>query len=453
MKKEYDLVILGANAAGMSAASQARRQSENLSIAVFEKGEDISYASCGLPYFISGLIPDPSQLFAVSKDKFTGKKNIEIHTGHEAIKVSFSDKTVTLRSSSGEQKCKYGKLVISTGARAFIPPLEGIKNKNIFTLRSFNDGVRIKNFIESNNPRNAVIIGGGFIGLEMAESFVFRNIKTSIVEMLPSPASTMSGVIQKIITGKLIEKGVELFTSEKVEHFNQEEERVSVHLASGKKLQADIVIVSVGVLPNTEFLKGSGLSISDRGVILINEKSETNIKDVYAAGDCASVMNLITEKSDYIPLGSTANKQGRVAGLQAAGVRDETFPGVVGSQFVKIFDLEIGKTGFNSSDAKRAGIPHETVSVEWKSIAGYCPNSEKINVTMTINPVTRQIIGGEVAGTLGAALRTNAIAVAISAKMTVDQFAYLDLGYAPPFSPVWDSLLAAAQQLKKVKKQ
>ncbi len=451
MNEKYDLVIIGANAAGMSAASQARRQSNDMSIAVFEKGEDVSYASCGMPYYIAGLIPDPAELVAVSKYDFINKKNIDIHTSHEVVKVSFSDKTITVKSSKGEKTVRYSRLVISTGARAFIPPIDGISHEKIFTLRNLQDGIKIRKFIEEKKPARAVIIGGGFIGLEMAEAFRTRAIETSLIEMLPAPAAMMSPVIQKLIMKKLAENEVEVLVSEKVIRFSHDKGRVSAHLESGNVLEADIVIVSVGVRPNTEFLRDTGLAITDAGVITVNTKSETNIEDVFAAGDCASVMNQITDRQDYIPLGSTANKQGRVAGLQAAGVRDENFPGVVASQFVKVFDLEVGKTGLNSADAEKAGIPHETVSQQWKSIAGYCPRSEKITVTMTINPETRRIIGGEVAGTLGAALRTNAIAVAISAGMTVDDFAYLDLGYAPPFSPVWDSLLAAAQTLKNVK--
>ncbi len=444
--KKYNMLIIGGDAAGMSAASQARRANDSMSICVLEKGNEISYAACGMPYYISNIIKETNQLRAVDKEKFSKNKNITILTEHEVTSIDFENKIA--KTQNGKQ-FSYEKLVIATGARPFAPPITGIDStKNIFYLRTLNDGIKIKEFIKKNNPQKGIIIGGGFIGLEMAESLRTLNIETTMLEKMPSPAMTMSQNIRELVVEKLKENNVNLHTEIDIESFAEKDKNISVKTSNGT-FTADFVIVSVGTRPNTDFLKNTKLKMTDRDVISINEKSETNIKDVYAGGDCCSVKSLITDKTIYMPLGSTANKQGRVAGLQAAGVGTEKFNGVVGSQFVKVFDLEVGKTGFNKHDADIENIEITSTSSNWKSKAGYCPNSQKIHINLYVRKSNGTIIGGEIAGTDGAALRTNTIATAITTSMKIEEFAYLDLGYAPPFSPVWDPVQATAQTLIK----
>ncbi|PKL35636.1 MAG: hypothetical protein CVV44_19075 [Spirochaetae bacterium HGW-Spirochaetae-1] len=446
--KHFDLLVIGGDAAGMSAASQARRVNESMTIGVFDRGKHVSYAACGMPYYISGQIADHRSLIAIDKDEFIEKKNIDIRNDAEAVKTDFTAKTVTIRTPDGDTEYGYDKLVIATGARAFRPPIPGGDADTIFYLRNLAQGMAIREYVEKKKPSRGLIIGGGFIGLEMAEAFRSMGIDTVILERLESVAMGMSSDVRGRIAEKLKENGVTVHTGMAIERIDKKGTGLSVRTDNGA-FDADFIIISTGVLPNTEFLKGSPLAMTERGAIIINEKSETGIPGVYAAGDCATVKHLVTGKDVYMPLGSTANKQGRVAGLQAAGVSAEIFPGIVGSQFVKIFDLEVGKTGLNADDAAREGIEAVSDSTVWKSRAGYCPRAQKIYITLTADKGSRKVIGGEVIGTDGAALRTNIIATAITAGMTIEQLAYLDLGYAPPFSPVWDPVNAMAQKMVK----
>ncbi len=448
--KKYDIVVIGGDAAGMSAASQARRINSEISIIVLEKGPHVSYAACGMPYFIADEVKNYEELVAIDIKEYITKRKIEILMNTEVLAVDFSDKTLTARSSAEDFRLSYKTLIIATGAKPLAPPITGIESPDIFYLRTLGQGIQIKEFLSQRNPRSGIIIGGGFIGLEMAEALRKKSIDVTILEKFESVAMSMSPEIRKIITRSLVDNNVNLQTSTSINRIEGDDNGLSI-LTDKEIYKADFLLVSVGIVPNTDFLKGSGLLISDRGAIIVDEKSRTNIPWVFAAGDCATVKSLITGKDIYIPLGTTANKQGRVAGLQAAGVDDEIFRGSVGSQLVKVFDLEVGKTGMNEADADREDIRTESASVLWRSRAGYYPSSQELFITLTINKETGVLIGGEVAGTDGAALRTNVIAAAVTAKMKIEDVAYLDLGYAPPFSPVWDPVNAAAQKLMKRK--
>jgi len=444
----FDLIIIGGDAAGMSAASQARRMDREMSIAVFDRGSFVSYAACGMPYFISGEVGSQEDLIAIDKEEFIRDKKIMIHTGTEVSSADLDKKIITVNRNGSSEKYGYKKLIIATGAIPFIPDIEGIEGERIFFLRNLGHAVEIKKFINENKPAVSAIIGGGFIGLEMAESFSKLGIKTTIIEKMPSVAMTMSENIRKMISGSLESKNIELVTGAALKKITGPGSRPGLITDRGD-FYADLVICAIGVVPSTGFLKGSGLNFDERGAIIIDEKSRTGVKDVFAAGDCATVKNMITGKNIYMPLGTTANKQGRVAGLQAAGVKDESFMGVVGSQMVKVFELEIGKTGLNLTDAEKEGIDARMISSTGKSRAGYYPGNTDVLVNITYDLKTERILGIEVAGTDNAALRLHAAAAAITAGMTLRDFAYLDLGYAPPFSPVWDPLLTAAQKAVK----
>lgn len=444
--KKYDILIIGGDAAGMSAASQARRISDALSIAVLEKGTHVSYAACGMPYYIADEVKNADNLIAINVDEFIHKRKIEIHFNTEATAVDFDKRTVAIQSPAGADTLTYGRLIIATGARPIRPPISGIDSPNIFFLRSLSDGIAIKKYIDERSPGKGIIIGGGFIGLEMAEALRKRSIETVILEKFESVAMPLSPVIRGIISETLSVNNVTVLTGASIDGIARSDSGLSVR-AGAERYECDFIIASTGIVPNTDFLRGAGLLMNDRGAIIVDTKSMTNLPDVYAAGDCATARHLVTGENAYMPLGTTANKQGRVAGLQAAGVADEVFPGIVGSQMVKVFDLEVGKTGLNDADALRAGVPSESSSVLWRSRAGYYPAVSKISVSLTINPLSRELIGGEIAGTDGAALRINTIAAAVAAKMKIEALAYLDLGYAPPFSPVWDPVNAAAQKM------
>lgn len=446
--KNYDLAVIGGDAAGMSAASQARRVRSDISIAVFEKGEDVSYAACGMPYFISGEIDNTSKLIAIDREEFEKKRNIRIFTNHEVTDVDFAGKRIFIKIGDAEDACSFKKLVIATGAIHVLPPIKGADAENVFPLRNLSHGIAIRDFIANHMPKSAVIIGGGFIGLEMAESLTKLGIAATIVEKMESVAMTLSPMVREIISAHLRDKLVAVRTGVTINSIEANGRGLLVKTDTGV-LSVDFAILSVGIRPNTDFLPRGELALSEKGAIIVNERSMTNIADVFAAGDCATVKHLITKSDAYVPLGTTANKQGRVAGLQAAGITSETFRGIVGSQIVKVFDLEIGKTGFNDADAARHGINAESVFLEGRSRAGYYPGAAHVYINLTINKDTREVIGGELVGTDGAALRTNVVAAAVAERMKIEDLAYLDLGYAPPFSPVWDPVIAAAQLFVK----
>jgi NADPH-dependent 2,4-dienoyl-CoA reductase/sulfur reductase-like enzyme len=444
--KHYDLLIIGGVAAGMSAASQARRIKKDISIGVFEKNNFVSYAACGMPYFIGDVVTDQNKLIAIDKDKFINERNIQIFTESCAEKIIFAKKQVEIKHKDRAETYTYDKLVIATGARAVIPPIKGVDSKNVFPLRNLDEGLAIKKYIQTVKSANGIIIGGGPIGLEMAESLRTLGIETVLLEKMDDIALAFDKEIRDLIIEELKKNNVTTKTKVNIKEIIQDKDKLKIQLDS-ETLLTDFIIVSVGILPNTDFLKGTELRMNERGAIIVNEKSGTNIPDVYSAGDCATAKHLILLDDVYMPLGTTSNKQGRVAGLQAAGIHNEIFKGIVGTQLIKVFDLELGKTGLSEADAKRSGINAKSSGVNWRSRAGYYPGAKNIFVKLTINNNTHELIGGQVAGEDGAALRTNVVAAAITSKMKIEDFAYLDLGYAPPFSPVWDSLHAAAQNL------
>jgi NADPH-dependent 2,4-dienoyl-CoA reductase/sulfur reductase-like enzyme len=444
----FNLIVIGGDGAGMGAASQARRMSKETSIAVFERGEHVSYAACGMPYFISDDIKDYKSLIAIDIDEFINKKKILINTLSEVVNVDFINKTIAVKKNNEITDYTYDRIVIATGASASVPPIPGIENDNIFVLRSLRHGMNIKNYLEEKKPASVILVGGGFISLELAESLTKLNIKVTLLEKMGSIASLMSPEIQSLITDVLIKQGVVVKTGVDIVNIVRTEKGLTLN-TKNEKFDADFIIVSTGAKPNTSLFKNSELQLFKNGAILIDEKCRTNIENVFAAGDCCTVKNLITGKDDYMPMATTANKQGRVAGLQSADVKTEIFKGSIGSQMMKVCELEVAKTGFNKTDAENQGIKTVDDFIEWKSRAGYYPGSNKIFVKLTIREDNRKIIGGEIAGVDNAALRINTIAAAITAGMTIEDFAYLDTGYSPPFSPVWDPVIAAAQNFIK----
>lgn len=444
----FNLIVIGGDGAGMGAASQARRANKDLSIAVFEKGEYVSYAACGIPYYLSDEIKDHNSLIAIDVDKFINERRIIISRFSEVTEVSFPDKKIKVRQNGEDKFFIYDRLIIATGASSSVPPIPGIDNENIFILRSLTHGMEIKKYIRENKPESVILVGGGFISLELAEAFSKINVKITLLEKMDSIASSMSPEIRNLITESLAGKGVVIKTGININNIVRKDNILTINTDSGE-FSSDFIIVSTGVKPNTMLFKDSGIKFLSNGAIIIDEKCRTNLDDVFAAGDCCSVKNLITGTDEYIPMATTANKQGRVAGLQAADVTTEIFKGSAGSQMMRVFGLEVAKTGLNSSDAVKYGIETQDEFLEWKSRPGYFPGSDRIFVKLTIRKDNRKIIGGEIAGSDNAALRINSIAVAITSGMTIEDFAYLDFGYSPPFSPVWDPVIAAAQMFLK----
>jgi len=444
-------IIIGGVAAGMSAASKIRSLDTDAEITVFEKSNYVSYIACGMPYFISGVIDSPRRLIAYDVSFFKEKRNINIFLRHEVLKIIPDRNTVVVKNlNSGEEtKHTYDKLLISTGARPFIPPIKGISLEGIFTLRNLEDGITIKNFIDTRTPRNGLILGAGNIGMEMAEAFVSRGIRTTIVEKMPGILGTMDEDINEIIETELKTHSVSLIKSKGITEFSGINGVMNkAILENNDSIEADVALIGAGIRPNSELAKETGVDTGQSGAIKVNNRMETNIPDIFAAGDCAEAFHLVYRRNVYMPLGTTANKQGRVAGENMAG-GNATFAGIVGTSVFKVFSQEVGRTGLTEKDALREGIGYVTNTIEHYSRAHYFPGTSKIRVKLIAERETGKLLGAELVGIEGIAQRTDIFATAIIAGLNVKQIAGLDLGYTPPLAPVYDPVLIAAGEIEK----
>ncbi len=456
MSQKKRLLVIGGVAAGMSAASRAKRRNPELDVIVLEKTEYISYGSCGLPYYISDMITDHNKLVIIPPKVAREKRGIDVRLLHEATEINTGEKWVRVKNhgSGKEETVAYDKLVISTGAGAARPPIKGIDLKNVFVLRTLTDGVRLKSFINSGKPKKATIIGAGYIGLEMAEAFRVRGLEVTVLEKLPNILGTMDEEINTVVEAELERNRVALYKNAGVVAFegNAAGEVQSVLLEDGRRFETDLVLVATGVKPHVRFAEAAGIQLGPTGAIAVNERQETNVPDVYAAGDCAEAHHLVTDKPAYIPLGPTANKQGRVAGENAAGGKG-FFKGIVGTAVFKCFDLEVARTGLTSFEAEREGFSFVTSTITDKCCAGYYPGASPITVKLVMNKENGRLLGAQMVGNHGVSKRIDVFATALFKKMTVEEISQLDLSYAPPFAPVWDPILIAANiGLKALKK-
>ncbi|GAB6188724.1 FAD-dependent oxidoreductase [Marinitoga arctica] len=447
-KMEYDVVILGGVAAGTSAAASAKRVNKDLKIAIFQKEPYISYGGCGLPYVISGEVSSPEAVIALTPDIFKEKKGADVFVKHEAYEVDFLNKIVYIKSETGEKEVSYNKLVISTGASPIIPHFEAWGEDGIFKLRNPDDAKNILNFINKNKPEKAIIIGGGFIGIETAEALKKHNIDITIIEGTNHILGNIEPEIHDEFINGIIEKGVKIIFNTFAKDIIKESGKFKV-ITENESYIADMIIVSIGVRPNTLFLKDKGLNLVKNGAIIVNDKMETSIKDVYAAGDCATVNHFITKENVYIPLGTTANKQGRIAGKNLAGDND-SFIGVVGSLITKFEDIEYAKTGLTLQEAREKGFDAEAVFIKSGSKAHYYKGSKKLKIKLVFERKTGRILGAQLVGG-EIHPRLNTITSLLYTNGTVNQLRNMDLAYSPPFSPVWDiDLVAATQAIKKL---
>ncbi|KAF2955645.1 FAD-dependent oxidoreductase [Marinitoga sp. 38H-ov] len=446
--EKYNIVIIGGVAAGTSAAASAKRINNSLNIAIFQKEPYISYGGCGLPYVISGDVESPESVIALTPELFKEKKGADVFVNNEVYDIDFSNKIVYVKNNSEEKKIQYDKLVISTGASPIIPNFKAWGENGIFKLRNPDDAKNILNFIKSHNPKKAVIIGGGFIGIETAEALKKHNMDITIIEGTDHLLGNIEPEIHEEFINALKEKGINVVFNTFAKDITKENNSFKV-ITDNNTFEADMVIVSIGVRPNTEFLKNKGLNMARNGAIIVNDKMETNINDVYSAGDCATVNHYITKENVYIPLGTTANKQGRIAGKNIAGEND-SFVGVVGSLITKFEDIEYAKTGLTLKEAIEKGFNADSVYIKSGSRAHYYKGSKKIKMKLIFEKKTGRILGGQfIGGEIHP--RLNTITSLIYNNGTVEMLRNMDLAYSPPFSPVWDiDLVAATQAIKKL---
>ncbi|RKY36331.1 MAG: pyridine nucleotide-disulfide oxidoreductase [Candidatus Omnitrophota bacterium] len=444
------VVIIGGVAAGPKVGSRIYRLCAEADVTLIEKGKFLSYAGCGLPYYVSGVVSDQKELMStpigVVRDSvfFQNVKNMKVLNRTEAIKVDREKKLVVMKKvdSQEQEEIIYDKLVLATGATPIIPPVDGIKLKNIFTLQSLEDSEGIKTALLEDKANDVVIIGGGLIGIEMTEALVEKGCRVTIVERLPQILPILDWELAYQVNQHLEAKGVKVRTSTTVTAFRGKDKVESV-VTDKMEIPCDFVVLSVGVKPNVILAKDAGLEIGVTGGVKVNQKMQTSDPDIFAAGDCVESINLVTHEPCFIPLGSTANKQGRVAANNICGIKD-IFSGVLGSTVCKVFDFNVARTGLGEHQACKSGFDVVTVLSPAPDKAHFYPGAKLIILKLIADKNTRQLLGVQAVGPGDADKRVDAAAVAITAKMTVDVIANLDLCYAPPYSPAMDNLITAA---------
>ena len=444
------LVIIGGNAAGMSAARKAHRNNPNMKIIVLEKSSVVSYGACGIPYYIAGDVKNKEDLIAVQLSEFL-KGGIDVKLNHEVVSIDARQRIVNFRKLPAQEieNVHYDQLVLSPGAHSIIPKIEGIELNGVFTIRSLDEAEQLKNELQSGKHKQAAVIGGGYIGLEMAEALVRNGVNVTVIEQKPQVLPGMDADMAELVVNELQKHGCKVFTGREVKRILGNDRVNGVKLDSGETLDVSLVVVSVGVRPNTKLAQMAGIQLGKSGAISVDAHMRTNIFRIFAAGDCVEVKNAITNKYEYIPLGNVANKQGRVAGDNASGGRS-TMPLVVGNAIVKVFDLEVGRAGINSEYAERLNFNVKSVKIKANSRANYMPNNKKITIKLIFDVNGGRLRGAQLVGAKGADKRLQVLAAALQQKMSVMKLAELDLSYAPPYSPVWDPVLIAANQAAKL---
>lgn len=442
------IIIIGGIAAGMSAAAKAKRIQRDAEIVVYEKSAHVSFGACGLPYFVGDFFADPNQMIARSAEEFRAT-GIDVRTSHEVSHVDTKKKTIRVTNLKSREifEDTYDKLMVATGASVMIPPIENLHLKNVFTLKSMEDGIALKEAAMKDEIKNVVIIGAGYIGVEVVEAMKRLGKEVRIIQLadrilLDSFDKELTDYMEK----ELQEHGVKLHLSEAVERIEGESEVQEVVTSKGR-YEADLVVLTTGVKPNTKFLRDTGIETLPNGAIIIDDKGQTNVPDIYAAGDCATVNHFVTEKPAYIPLATTANKIGRIVGENLAGM-DSRFQGALGTAGLKVMDLEAGRTGITEREAMEIDLDYKTVFISDKNQTSYYPGQEDIFVKLVYDAKTKVILGAQIVGKRGAVLRVDVIATAIFKKMTTEELGMLDLCYAPPFARTWDVLNVAGNVAK-----
>lgn len=441
-------VVIGGVAAGMSAASAVKRNDPASEVIVLEKGDFISYGACSLPYYISNLIPEHQQLLALTPERAREERDIDVRMHHEAMAIYPEKHVVAVldRDTGVEKSIPYDDLMIATGGIPIAPPIPGIDLPNVFQVRTLTDGIKIKRYIAEHTPQKAIIVGGGYIGLEMAETCQVLGMEVSVLEKLSNVMGSMGADITTLIDQELNAQNIQLVKDVDIESFEVVNGRCGYVAANAGKqrFETDLVIIAIGVRPEIALAKGAGIEIGETGAIAVDACMRTNRDHIYAGGDCTEVPHLVSGEKAYLPLGTTANKQGRVAGHNVVNPENRRFHGVVGTAVTKVCDLEVARTGLSLMEANRFGFAAQAATITANSRSGAYPGNQKIRVTLIMDKESKRLLGAEMAGKDGVAKRIDVLAAALYNQMTVHALAQLDLSYAPPFAPVWDPVLVAA---------
>jgi NADPH-dependent 2,4-dienoyl-CoA reductase/sulfur reductase-like enzyme len=435
------LLVIGGDAAGMSAASQARRRQRHLDIVVLEKGRFTSYSACGIPYVASGEIAEVDSLVARSPEEFRDRQMIDVRMQHEAVGLDVAAGKVEVRDHSRERTFTLGfdQVLIATGARPVRPDLPGIDNPWVRGVQTLDDAARLMERVTEGACKDVVVVGGGYIGLEMAEAFIARGARVTLVEGHDHLMSTLDPDMSDLVANKIRAFGVDLRLGEKVTGF----EDGRVHLAHGS-MHTDLAVLGLGVVPNSELATDAGIGAGAHGAIAVDRQQRTDTPGAWAAGDCATSHHRVSNRQVHIALGTVANKQGRVAGINLGGGY-ASFPGVVGTAITRSGTTEIGRTGLSEREANAAGFRYVASRIETTTFAGYLPDAPQMTVKLLAELGTERVLGAQIVGGPGSAKRIDTAATAITAGMNVGDLVDLDLAYAPPFSSVWDPLQIAAR--------
>lgn len=446
------VVIVGGVAGGATAAARIRRLDEDAEITIFEKSGYISYANCGLPYYIGGEISDREELTLQTPESFNARFRVDVKVRHEVVAINPDRKTVTVRNLSGGEvfEEKYDKLVLSMGAKPIRPNLPGIDDERIFTVRNVEDTFRIKDYIDATKPERAVVIGGGFIGIEMAENLRRLGTEVTLVEAAPQLMAPFDGDMAAFIHAEVRAAGVKLVLGGMVDGFESNGKSLGVRLKDGVTISCDMAVLAIGVAPDTALAKDAGFELGIKGSIVVNERMETSVSDVYAVGDAVQIKNFVTGKPALISLAGPANKQARIAADNICG-KDSRYNGAQGSSVIKVFRLTAAATGINERTAKSEGIDADKVILSPMNHAGYYPGGKIMTMKVVFEKGTYRLLGAQIVGFDGVDKRIDVLATAIRAGMKVTDLTELDLAYAPPYSSAKDPVNMAGFMAENIR--
>jgi NADPH-dependent 2,4-dienoyl-CoA reductase/sulfur reductase-like enzyme len=437
------LVVIGGDAAGMSAAMQVRRRQPDREIVVVEKGRWTSYSACGIPYLVGGSVGDLDDLVARSPETFRDQYDVDVRLGHEARGIDLDAREVEAWDSGAERSVRIGfdTLHVATGARPVRPDLPGIDRSMVRGVQTLDDAARLEAEVRDRDGHAVVVVGGGYIGLEMAEAFVERGLDVTLVEAGPQLMPSLDADVAAPLVGALEGLGIDVRLETPLESVED-----GAVVAGGERIPADVVVLGLGVVPNADLAASAGLAVGVKGAVRVDRRQRTSADGVWAAGDCCESHHLVAGVPVHIALGTVANKQGRVAGINIAGGY-AAFPGALGTAVTRVCSIEIGRTGLSLGECERYGFAAVEASVEGETRAGYLPERKRITVKALAEVGTGRMLGAQIVGEEDTAKRIDVLATAIQAGMTADEVVELDLGYAPPFGPVWDPVHLVARGL------
>ena len=447
------VLIVGGVAGGATAAARIRRLDETAEITVFERSGYISYANCGLPYYIGGVITDPEELTLQTPESFFSRFRINMKVHHEVTAIHPNQKTISVKNlETGEEfEESYDKLILSPGAKPTQPRLPGVGIENVFTLRTVEDTFHIKEYINKNQPKSAVLAGGGFIGLELAENLKELGMDVTIVQRPKQLMNPVDADMASFIHSEMRKHGVKLALGHTVEGFEEKDGGIDILLKDEMPLHADMVVLAIGVTPDTHLAKEAGLELGIKGSIVVNDRMETSVPDIYAAGDAVQVKHYVTGQEALISLAGPANKQGRIIADNICG-GDSRYPGSQGSSVIKVFDMTAATTGMNETNARKAGLDVDTVILSPMSHAGYYPGGKVMTMKVVFEKETYRLLGAQIVGYEGVDKRIDVLATAIHAGMKATELKDLDLAYAPPYSSAKDPVNMAGFMIDNISK-